>query len=40
MSKISQKIVIRRRTRKGGPGMEKCRVCGGTGYQKTPKKKK
>lgn len=37
----SQKITVKKRTRKtgGDSGYEKCRVCGGTGRQRTPKKK-
>lgn len=37
-----QKITIKKRERKygGNSGYEKCRVCGGTGRQKTPKKGK
>lgn len=38
---MGQKVRITKRTRKygGKTGYEKCRVCHGTGRQKTPKKK-
>ena len=40
---MGQKVrITKTRARKygGNTGYEKCRVCGGTGRQKTPKKKK
>lgn len=34
------KVTVKKRTRKtgGDSGYEKCRMCGGTGRQKSPKK--
>lgn len=40
MARARQTVKIRRRKYGGDSGYEKCRVCGGTGRQKTPKKKK
>ena len=41
-AKARQTVTTKMRTRKygGNSGYEKCRMCGGTGRQKSPKKKK
>ena len=42
MARIKQTVTVKSRKRKvgGNSGYEPCRVCGGTGRQKTPKRKK
>ena len=42
MARIRQTVTVKTRKRKtgGNSGYEVCRVCGGTGRQKSPRKKK
>lgn len=39
MAKVKQTVTKKTRTKKSDSGKEKCRICNGTGYQKSPKKK-
>lgn len=42
MARAKQSVTVKQRRRKtgGNTGYEVCRVCGGSGRQKTPKRKK
>lgn len=39
MAKVKQTVTKKTRTKKSNSGKEVCRVCHGSGFQTTPKKK-